>query len=461
MKKQFIFCIVTLLIASTLLTACGSAGGEGGTTEAASQSTPATEAPTTPPSTEQPTEAPTTGGSDDPVTPPEDTRIEYRVTVLDYLGKPMNDIVIGLLKNGEQQSMKVVKDGVATFKAEKGDYTLSVSAPSGDYYYDPAKCVLSEATPETTVQLYLKTSESAVEELVAISHVDFTPKSYVAHQVTEGGTYVNLTAGDMEYFVFRPTREGVYKVSFISKARVEIGYYGSPMTVAISASSRIEIVNHSFELEVRSINLGETPDTTTPYVIGLKPGNANTKNCILTIEWVKNPDFDPVDASWMTVRPTETELQRIKTYLENHPVSSTFRNLDVTNENLKVVYNEADGFYHYNTADGPVVYVRIGTASTYLDDFITVCGTGHLGCHFYDADGKFLRKETYNELMTDYVGVSTPDEKACPLNQQLAEVLHNIGENKGWWKPGTALYLFGTDIVSPEVAWLFACGYYE
>lgn len=448
MKKKLIFCITALLISSILLTACNSAGG-------ADQNTTAQNDPTEPPTTQPPAEQPTT--------PSEDGKIEYKVSVLDYLGNPMNDIVVGLLKNGEQQNMKVVKNGVATFKAEKGDYTLSISAPNGDYYYDPNTCVLSETAPETTVQLYLKTSDTAVEELSAISPVTNDVQTYVAHHVSEGGTYVELTPGDMEFFVFRPTREGIYKVSFISKARVEIGYYGSPMTVAISSQSRVEVVNHSFELEVRKVNIGETPEGTTPYVIGLKPSSNSTKNCVLTIEWVKNPDFDPVDADWMTVRPTEAELQRIKDHFATHPVlgTSVFKNLDVTNENLTVVYNEADGFYHYNTVDGPVVYVRIGTASPYLDDFITVCGTGHLGAHFYDDKGVFQRKETYNELMADYHGVSDETNKACPLNKQLAEVLHNIGENKGWWKPGTPLYLFGNEIVSANVAWLFACGYYE
>lgn len=449
MKKQLILCIVTLLIGSILLTACNSAGGKDPDPTASEAAS--TQSPTTEPSTDQPT------------TPSEDGKIEYKVSILDYLGNPMNDVVVTLLQNGEQKNMKVIKDGVATFKAEKGDYTLSLATPSGNYYYDESKCVLSEATPETTIQLYLKTDDTATEELSAISHVTYQVETYVAHQVTEGGTYVSLTAGDMEYFVFRPTREGIYKISFISKARVEIGYYGSPMTVAISANSRVEVVDHAFELEIRSINIGETPEQTTPYVIGLKPASASTKNCILTIEWIQKPDFDPVDAEWMTVRPTETELNRIQTHLQNNPIpsSAVFKNLDITNENLTVVYNEADGFYHYGTANGPMVYVLLGTASPYLDDFSTVCETGHLGAHFYDSEGKFLRKESYNDLIADYLGISDQKNVACPLNQQLAEVLQNIGEHKGWWKPGTALYLFGNNIVPTDTAWLFACGYYE
>ena len=274
---------------------------------------------------------------------------------------------------------------------------------------------------------------------------------------------MELTAGDMSYFVFRPSREGVYKITFVSDADIEIGYYGSPLTVATSKVSRTEIVNNAFEIEVRKINLGQTLETTTPYVIGLKPASADTKNCVLTVEWIKTPDFSPIDVAWQTVRPTEADLKKITDYFATTSIADTavFKNLDVTDENLTVVYNETDGFYHYNTAEGPVVYLRIGTKSPYLDDLMTVCETGQLGAYFYDAEGKFLRKESYNELISDYAGVSNKRDKVCPLNKQLAEVLKNAGENKGWWKTGTALYLFGNELIPTDTAWLFACGYYE
>lgn len=435
MKRLIILSVIALLLLSMLLTSCNS-------NNKAEEST-------------------TAGGTQPPAATPAG-EIEYKVHVIDYLGKPMNDIVVSLLKDGVQEKMKVVKDGSTSFTAAKGDYTVSISAPGGDYYYDASKCVLSEAAPEITVQLYLKTSKKASEDLYAISHVTNDVEKYTAYGVTEGGTYVELTAGDMSYFVFRPTREGVYKVSFLSDADMEIGYYGSPLTVATSKESRVEVVDNAFEIEVRKINLGDSPETTTPYVIGLKPKSEATKSCVLTIDWLKTPDFDPIDAAWTPIRPTEEELKRIKDYLAANPIPDTavFKDLDVTDENLTVVYNETDGFYHYGTADGPVVYLRLGTKSPYLDDLVKVCESDHLSKYFYDAEGKFLRKESYNELISDYAGVSTEKDKVCPLNKQLAEVLVNAGESKGWWKTGTALYLFGNELVPTDTAWLFACGYY-
>ena len=435
-KRVLILPVIALLLFSMLLTSCNSNNkAEEGTTA---------------------------GGTQPPAGTPEG-EIEYKVNVIDYLGKPMNDIVVSLLKDGAQEKMKVAKEGLASFTAAKGNYTVSISAPGGDYYYDASKCVLSEAAPEITVQLYLKTSKKASEELYAISHITDDVEKYTAYQVSEGGTYVELTAGDMSYFVFRPSREGVYKITFVSDADIEIGYYGSPLTVATSKVSRTEIVNNAFEIEVRKINLGQTLETTTPYVIGLKPASAETKGCVLTVEWIKTPDFSPIDVAWQTVRPTEADLKKITDYFATTSIADTavFKNLDVTDENLTVVYNETDGFYHYNTADGPVVYLRIGTKSPYLDDLMTVCETGQLGAYFYDAEGKFLRKESYNELISDYAGVSNERDKVCPLNKQLAEVLKNAGENKGWWKTGTALYLFGNELIPTDTAWLFACGYYE
>lgn len=435
MKKQLILCITVLLIGAILLTACNSAGGkEQGSTEQSS------------------TQQPTT---------PDGEKIEYVVSILDYQGTPMNDVVVTLFQNGEQKGMKIAKNGLVTFNAEKGNYTFSISAPAGDYYYDESKCVLSGEIPQALVQLYGKTDKKSAEKLYAISPVTKDVEEYTAYGVTEGGTHVSLTPGDMAFFVFRPTREGVYKISFLSDKQVEIGYYGSPLTVATSAVSRVEIVDNAFELEVRAIHLGDTPETTTPYVIGFQSTDA--ADCVLTIDWLKKPDFDPVDAPWVTVKPAQEELDRIKAYLQSNPTpeKAVFKDLDVTDPSLTVVYNESDGFYHYNTADGPVVYFRIGTASPYLDAFTKVCETGHLGVHFYDTEGKFLRKESYNELMTAYLGVSTGTEQACPLNKQLAEILQNVGEYRGWWKTGTIFYLFANDLVFEDTAWLFACGYFE
>lgn len=425
--------LASLLIALLLLSACGANGDPSATSADQTDATASTEAVA--------------------------DETTYTINVLDALGAPVKGAVVEVLKNGTQEKMKVAKEGSASFTLPKGDYTVSVSVPNGNFYHAPA--LLSDSVTEITVQLFLKTNDTT-EEFYAISPVTHDAELYSAKHVTEGYTYVELTPNDMQFFVFRPTREGVYKFSFLPKSDISIGFYGSPLTVAISDQSRVEVVDNSFELEIRKINIGTRLESTTPYVIGFYSASEAAKDCVLTVERIGDPPFNPVDVEWMYVRLSSTESDRIKAHLSNNPIPTnhSFKDLDITSANLTVVYNETDGFYHYNTADGPVVFVRIGSDSPYTEDFIKICETDNLGRHFYDADGNFLRKESYNLLFQDYAEISTEADKTCPLNKQMADALVNIGEANGWWKLGSNTYLFADTIVHPENAWLFACGYY-
>ena len=152
-------------------------------------------------------------------------------------------------------------------------------------------------------------------------------------------------------------------------------------------------------------------------------------------------------------------------------MNSEFVDFDITDKNLSAVYNENDGFYHLNTKDGPVIFVRINTAlikeSTdtetiyaYLPSFVSMCGTDRLCKYFYDDDGNVVLKESYNDMFYGY-------EALCgtmgmyPLNEQLATVIKNLGEHRGWFDLDSELHIFGENVgsVVAENAWLFACAY--
>ena len=73
------------------------------------------------PGTEAPTEAPT-----------EAATISCTVTVVDYAGTPMADVVVAVLKDGEQVKMNVSKaDGTANFKLEPDTYEVTVTSSTG------------------------------------------------------------------------------------------------------------------------------------------------------------------------------------------------------------------------------------------------------------------------------------------------------------------------------------------
>lgn len=374
----------------------------------------------------------------------------YTVTVTDHFGNPISGIVVQLMQDGEFDSMSVTgADGNATFKKSSGEYRVALDFAGGadeaaGYSYDLDAVKLTPESPNATVVLYRRVT--AFETLLK------GVGTYEAGKISHGAYRVDLAENGTTYFIFRPTEVGIYEFGVVSGSKVEIGYYGDPLNV--TDYSIAEVSNGKIRLEIRSMFIGESEETTTPYVIGLTPRSA--KSCILTVEKVGMPEKSPAEDTWREIRATEKYL------VDPKPISGSFTPLELKSAGLTVVLNESDGYYHLGTADGPVVYVLIKEPSSYADllpSFIAQLDTSALGVYFYDENGKYLYKELYNELFTAYAAVCNADG-ATPLTEELAQAIKNLGDFRGWWNfPDQDI--FGDTLVPVEVAWLFACGYYK
>ena len=387
----------------------------------------------------------TTEGATQPPTP-----ASYSVKVADYFGNPISGVIVQLMVGEEMDSMSATNaSGVASFKKSSGEYAVTLEFVGGEeeaaqYLYDVESVRLNEQNPTVTITLYKKVS--------AYDTLHQGDKTYEAGKINDGAYRVDLVENDTTYFIFRPTRVGIYEFGVVSGTRVEIGYYGDPNNVV--DHSIVEVQDGQFRLEIRSIHIGESEETTTPYVIGLTPRSA--KSCLLTVEHVGIPEKSPEEDMWRVIYATEKYL------VEPTPVTGSFTALDLKDSGLTVVLNETDGYYHLGDANGPVVYVLISEKSSYaelLPSFIQQLDTSSLGVYFYDEDGKYLYKELYNEMFIEYADVCNADG-ACPLTEELATAIKNIGNARGWWSfPDQDI--FGNELISVDVAWLFACGYYQ
>ena len=84
---------------------------------------------------------------------------------------------------------------------------------------------------------------------------------------------------------------------------------------------------------------------------------------------------------------------------------------------------------------------------------------------YYDENGKFIRKESYNECLLEYIAVM--DEKAgvYPLTDDLKYIIQQRGDHYGWFDADGGQYLFkdqnGEKIpgINKEISWLFPCRY--
>lgn len=112
----------------------------------------------------------------------------------------------------------------------------------------------------------------------------------------------------------------------------------------------------------------------------------------------------------------------------------------------------ADGFYHLNSVNGPILYANIN------DEFMSLVAAqsyGQLKYVIYDEDGNASSIIDYTFSFMDYQDAADQNTFLYPLTADLMAIFQNVGENYGWY--GDSGWVGGTD----EDAWMFACYYNE
>ena len=376
----------------------------------------------------------------------------YRVKVVDALGKPYTEgVVVQYMQNGAPAGMQVVDaEGVAAKELADGDYTveLSFTDANANYYYDKTDLTLSADKKELTVVL----SKMAGTEATTLTVGD---KQYPAYAVDSGCTYVTLTKGERNYFLFTPTVAGTYEFS-MPDSTATLGYYGAPHFVQKMHAAE-EPVDGKFTISIKASMIGTGDTGTTVMVMGVDAGD--NENAILSIRRIGEPKWDVSDEPWTTYEKT------IELSAYTLPEGASVKEFDLTATEAYNLVLDDKGWYHLNSKDGPLVLMRLGKKSTYLDDFKTICEKSRVGKHFYDEDGKFLKKESYNECLMEYIAVMDEDDGVYPFTEDLKYIIQQRGDHYGWFDADGGQYLFkdqnGNKIpgINPDNAWLFPCVY--
>lgn len=399
MKRTYVFLLALIMVLGLVLSACGQNGEPGGSAA-------------------------------------------YSVKVTDAKGEPYTSgVIVKFMKDGTQVAMQPVDaNGVATKELERGNYTVELVFTSDNSgYFDPAAAVLSADKTSIELKLTNKLSEQTTSLFAG-------GKDYEAYSVSTGSTYVPVKAGDRNYFLYAPTEAGTYKFS-VDNAALALGYYGAPHFV--QSLSAIDVVDNAFSISVSKSTLGAV------YVIGIDGTDADT-NCVLTIERTGEPEFNIADEPWTEFK-TSAVLNPYKLEL---PAGKELVYMDITSETAKheFVFNEADGYYHLDTVDGPVIHVHLAKGAPYVALQTVIQGDGAMGGapireYFYDESGKFVKKEDYTNILVDYFENMDPDLGVYPLTDDLIYIIKN-GCN-GWWDTESPDFIF--DDCNPELGWMFAC----
>lgn len=386
----------------------------------------------TPPT--QPT-TPTNPGTPTTPTQPEVTTMDYTVTLLNGKGNPAGGLTV-LFYAGDKQVAKQTgdKQGVAKVTLDRGTYTVKVEGSK--LYYDQKAAVVSVNNPTLTLILAPAINTTKTYELV-VTQPDETDKTYQAPYIAEGAAYAPLVAGDRNYFMFEPTREGTYRFAS-SNSYAKIGHFGTDMFVYLENSATVS--GNAFTISVREAELGNV------YVIGIDAAT----NCSAAVVQVTRIG----DPAW-SIEDMPTTEYKGSGAPKPVTVPSGLTDLDIKSSTQhQLVFNEKDGYYHLDSATGPVVYVHLDSPRASIVGMLYEFG--NMTAVLYNADGTFKAKEQYAVLMQQYVNNMDASQAVYPLTKDLKYMIETYGNAQNWWNAGEPGYLFAEDTdVNPASAWMF------
>ncbi len=390
---------------------------------------------------------------------------DYTVTLVDGNDQPYTTgIIVQVLQDGQQvQMLPLDQNGQAKFNLPKADYTveLKFTDENAAYRYDAAALTLSAKKREVQTQV-----------IPAVKVFDSNGETYAVH-VTAGQTQVTLEDGKRNYFLFNPAEAGVYRFT-TSDGKATIGNYG--YTAYIQSNSISKVENNVMEITVRE-SMVSSGDQANPFVLGIDSDGLDS--CTLTIERTGDPEKTIEDEPWVIYETTS----QLKPFTLPAGQLKEF-DLTASTDTYNPVFNEADGYYHLNSADGPLILVQLGNPTTYLPSSISdICTTTGVKKYFYDENGNFVKREDYTQCLQEYSYTGSTGGKSndtgdktvymdlasgtYPLTEDLKYIIQNHGEYAGWWDSESNGFIFvdekGGRLVglNPDIAWLFLCCYLE
>lgn len=369
------------------------------------------------------------------------TPTDYSVKVVNGSGKAQKDITVSYyLGDKKVKSVKTNSKGIAAATLMDGTYTIKLSGTT--LKYDAKSAFVSVAKP--SIEILLAKEMGTKKEKITCPLLE---KSRAAYVVAEGATYVTVKPGERNYFLFTPERNGQFRIS-ASSSYAKVGYYGGSIHYITTTNLAEDMENNAFTVEIRDVG--------TTFVLGVDAAT-NIDATVLLITRVGDPGWSVADEPWQVYENTHTPKQY------SLPSGTTLKNVDIT-KTFKLVYNATDGYYHKDTKNGPIVYLRFDAKAPYvaLNDILS---NFHIAAYMYDSAGNFLKKEEYTDAVQAYSNCADKKEAVYPLTKDLEYILKSYGEHQGWWDTEFPGYLFKDEDGNPlpgikkDVAWMFALCY--
>ena len=383
--------------------------------------------------------------------------IRYTVTVTDMFGKaqPGVSVTVWDAFGSKVHTGTTDTSGVVAMTGAPGTYRAELAFEGTVYYYNEAAAVFSTERTSVTVQLanYLNT-ENVYEDWWVINEAD-------TYYLEQGSTYVELGKNKSYYsdeidgsclFIFCPTEGGTYRFS-VDNPNVELAYRGSSFYPYNKLVSTEGSEDHSFTYSVSYGSAGNMD-----MVIGIKVPEG-VAGVVVSISRVGEPNWSIEDEPWSTDWQVGGHTH---TAACKHSGNVTYLDINAASGTYELYYNEGTGFYQLSE-NGPVILVDMN--SSILSFHRIIMGDGAAGGapirrYFYDANGKFVKKEDYTNAFVEYFNLDANDNPQSwyhPLTKDLMYMIQNGGAN--WWDASSPNFNTNFAQANPEYAWMFACCY--
>lgn len=380
---------------------------------------------------------------------------EYKVTVKDALGNTYGkDTIVEFYDGDTKAGMQICdENGVATKTLAKGTYTIKVTSTEKgvSYYYEETQVTGSK----TAVDVIISNMLGEEPEVLFVSGEETD-----AYYVNAGCTNVELAEGERNYFLFVPTEAGMYEFSVVCDSKTDIGYYGAPHFV--QENSAAEVKDGKFTMNITESMIGKEGTGTTIVVIGVD--SEKKANAVLCIDRTGDPEKTLAEEEWTIYKKT-VELSKYTL-----PAGKSLVDFDITSATkYNLVLNKADGFYHLNNENGPLVVVYLAEDPTvpYLPCFKNILDRSGVSKYVFDADGNFVEKVSYSECLLEYIEFADDATGVYPLTEDLKTIIQERGEYVGWWDSTSPSFIFKDTADMPipglnvDNAWLFMCAYVQ
>ena len=225
-------------------------------------------------------------------------------------------------------------------------------------------------------------------------------------------------------YEFVPEETGTYRFTV---AEGLLGYWGSG----------------SFFLQDNTADKTNTLEQTVTSVgQSIMVGISGVESAVINVE--KISDYQAV--------VTETVIYEVTHVFGDYSFNtSDLVAIDIFDDAADVAVLGNDGFYRYGGSLGPIIVVDLQNFALNLNDAYI---NGQLSAHVTDENGVSVKYD-YNEAMMAYY-----NQGLYPVTEELAMMLTQIGQTRGWYIPGGFLYPDATEI-DAETGWMGFCSYVQ